>query len=230
MKNFYFMILMFLGSTALIFAQEAEPPDVDLVEEQMDDNGGERQGTGGGVVLVQGTGGASGAQNMAIKMRMPSEGKILRKNFELIWNGKIGQSYILKIAENDFVNSEPLLEAQVQGSSMMVPLEEIAVVEGKMYTLQLSELNERTNVSKKVFFEIISPAFYKEVVKVAEGLEDFQRGTKAKQVVLKAVGFEQNGLNYDAMRTYQTYMFNDSDDIMLRNIRDKFMRRKGIEL
>ncbi len=175
---------------------------------------------------TEGQGGSGGGETkFDISLNWPASGNMLNKNTVLKWSTKAAGPFEIIVKPRISRPSDPgVYRALVNGNQATIPLSELNLKDGKKYAVQVLSTDNETVKSRKAGFVIVSRDDYKKIISHVTADSRFMKESKVNQILMKAFALEKNKLFLDARSLYSTFMDDDKDDALLRNMRDNFFK------
>lgn len=217
------LILPIVSTSQVVVLDMEDLEDLIMMSKGTKDTGG----LGGGS-SDDNSGSGGGDSGNTINLNWPEQGKMIKQDATLEWSSlKSKGPYLVTISESG--NGRNIIyNSVVEGNKASIPLSNLALNVGKAYEVKVSSKNRVSEKSGPSTIMIESMSNMKEVIRTAEGHEDFADASHLRKVLMQAMALELNGYVYNASQLYKSKMESDSDYMTLRNMRDAFVRRAGM--
>lgn len=198
--------------------QAQDGVNFNVLQTLVDNNDDERDPGG---LKPGGSGG--GDSNVKIFIDWPDTTKMISKPSRITWTSS-EENGPFKVSVIDASKNE-IHVMETQDTSALVPLKKLNLKVGEQFTIQVSAGTSTSTIS---FFTMAKNSEYDNLMKALNNNPKFIEANYFTRMTMKAFALEVKGFNYNAYKFYKTYMFDDKQDMTLRNLRDRFRKEYKI--
>ena len=206
-----------------IIAQQIPMNFPEFSEILMLNSDGRKDKTGGGN-SPSGNNNGGGASGINITLNLADDNVIMPKAYTINWSDT-NMPVTVIVGEDALLNGAIAYQAKVKANSIQIPFGKLDLDSTKKYYVQIKSDSGK---SKKAMFRLTSKKAMSSTISELKKSADYKAADSFKQTLMTAYALELNKLNLDAAKLYMKYMADDEEDMILRNMKDRFEERTGI--